>query len=63
MKHLTVERNREGAWNVSALLNDCDGNGAYYHTHSYYGYTKKEAQEMYLREFGKKLQANYESTY
>ena len=48
-------KNKEGAWVVSALLNDRDYNGAYYHSHSYYGFTKREAIKHYIAEFGKRF--------
>jgi hypothetical protein len=48
-------KNRQGAWVVSALLNDNDYNGAYYHTYQYYGYTKREAVRQYREQFGKRF--------
>jgi hypothetical protein len=52
---MDICKNREGAWVVSALLNDGDWGGAYYHSHQYYGYTKREAVQMYREQFASRF--------
>jgi hypothetical protein len=42
---LTIERNSEGAWRVSAVIDGC------LETRRYYGYTKATAVYLFLDEF------------
>lgn len=52
---MDIYRNTNGSWVVSALLNDGDWGGAYYHSHQYYGYTKQEAVEAYREQFASRF--------
>ena len=49
---LSVERNHNGAWIVSALVADGQSCGAFYKTVTYYDYTKTEACRKYLADYG-----------
>ena len=42
---MTVDKNSEGAWRVSDIIN------GYLVTKRYYGYTKKEAIKMFKEEY------------
>ena len=41
---MTIERNHEGAWVISAVV------GQYLETRRYYGYTKREAITLFKEE-------------
>lgn len=42
---LTIDRNSEGAWRISAVVS------GYLETRRFYDYTKKEAISLFLAEF------------
>jgi hypothetical protein len=44
-KELSIDKNSEGAWRISAVVS------GYLETRRYYGYTKREAVALYLAEF------------
>ena len=48
---INYERNREGAWVLSAFVGE--GAGEYLLTRSYYDYTKRQAGEMFREEIKK----------
>ena len=47
MSAYTVDRNAEGAWRVCALVDD--GTGEWFHTETYYGYTRREVLPLFRR--------------
>lgn len=49
---LTVERNHDGAWIITALVADGKSCGPFYKTVTYYDYTKTEACRKYLADYG-----------
>jgi len=44
----TIDRNAEGAWRVCALVDD--GTGEWFHTETFYGYTRREIIPAYRRQ-------------
>lgn len=42
-----MDRNAEGAWRVCALVDD--GAGAWFHTETFYGYTRREILPLFRR--------------
>lgn len=48
---VTIERNQNGSYTVTALVADGVASGLYYKSRTYYGYTKAEARRMYIDQF------------
>jgi hypothetical protein len=48
---VTVERNHNGSYTVTALVCDGIASGTYYKSRTYYGYTKAEARRKYIEQF------------
>ncbi len=60
MNTLDTWRNGQGAWVVATLLNDNDGQGAYYHHSQFYGYTKSEAIAQYKAQYGHRFDRSHQ---
>lgn len=48
---LSVEKNHDGAWIVTALVADGKSCGTWYKTVTYYDYTKQEACRKYMADY------------